>query len=302
MSPLVLSRMIASHSVRRRLLAVAAAGMVLALLGWTALVLADRSARWLHSQPEFSVPFEGIELVPEPPRALRDGRAAILSRVRERAKVDGLIRLLDQDLRELGLSFAKHSPWVAKVDRVARAYPNRILIQVTYREPVARVDLSPDRFVAVADDGVVIAGEDLIPSIAASLPRLKGFTSPPQDLPGHYLGADRDGRVPAEISAAVALAKFLRASAGADGQPARFASVNVSKGADRLLLRTQGGLWVLWHNAPGREDPDEPAASEKLDRFLQWEAIHHNEPFTDEDCLVFVGNAARLKGPGRPKG
>lgn len=294
----VLARFLGSKSVRRRL----AASLIIILIGWASYLLAGRAVGWLHAQPEFAIPFDAVELVPEPPVALRNGRKAILTRVRERAKIDGPIRLLDQDLRELGLAFAKHSPWIAGVDRVQRVYPGRIVVRVVYREPVARIDYSADRFIAIADDGVVIPGEDLLTSIAATLPRLKGFASPPQGLPGHYLGADRDGNVPPEITSAVALARFLHLAEGGNGPSPQFASVNVSKGADKLLLRTGRGLWVFWQNAPGREEGDEPKAAEKLKRFAQWQAENRNEPFTDEQCLYFSGDSAELKPPSKPKG
>lgn len=296
----LLGRFLGSKSVRRRL----AAALVVVLLAWTTYVLAGRAIGWLHAQPEFTIAFDAVELLPEPPAALRNGRKAILARVRERGKIDGPIRLLDQDLRELGLAFAKHSPWIARVDRVERVYPGRIVVRVVYREPVARIDFSADRFVAVADDGVVIPGEDLQTSVAATLPRLKGFAAPPQSLPGHYLGADRDGNVPPEITSAVALARFLHDTdkdAG-HGQSPRFASVNLSQGPGQLLVKSQRGMWVRWWNAPGEEQEDEPKAADKLERFIRWEALHRNEPFQEEQCLIFSGDSAELRSPGKPKG
>lgn len=294
----VLTRFLRSKSVRRRL----AASLVIVLLGWTAYLLAGRAVGWLHAQPEFTIPFEAVELVPEPPASLRDGRKAVFSRVRDRGKIDGPIRLLDQDLRELGLAFAKHSPWIAKVERVDRAYPRRIVVRVVYREPVARFDFAGDRFLAVANDGVVLPSEEIKASIAANLPRLKGFASPPQDLPGHYLGADRDGNVPPEITAAVALARYLHlADHGSEHSPG-FSSVNLEQGASQLLVKTSRGMWVRWWNAPGEEQGDEPKAAEKLERFKRWEEKHPNEPFTEEDCLIFTGDSAELRHPKKPKG
>ena len=99
------------------------------------------------------------------------------------------------------------------------------------------LDGTPKRFVAVADDGVVIPGEDVRASVAARLPRLWGFASAPQDLPGRYLGADRDGNVPPEIASAVRLAQFLGAREGSTGGPPRFVSVNLTNGPGRLLAQ-----------------------------------------------------------------
>ena len=292
----ILARFIGSKSVRRRL----AASLVIVVLGWTAYLLAGRAVGWLHAQPEFTISFEAVELVPEPPAALKNGRKAILARVRERAKIDGPIRLLDQDLRELGLAFAKYSPWIARVERVERVYPGRIVVRVVYREPVARIDYTADRFVAIGDDGVVIPGEDVQTSIAATLPRLT-FASTPQSLPGHYLGADRDGNVPPQITSAVALARFLYREDAGTGQPPRFTSVDLRPGPGQLLVRTHRSMWVRWANAPGEELEDEPRAAEKLRRFIQWEAAHPNESVTNDDCLIFSRDSVELRGPSKPK-
>lgn len=279
---------------RRRVLGALAAVLVVVLLAWTAWGLSVRAAGWLRSQPEFAVPFEAIELVPAPPAALRDGAGGILARVRERAKIDGPIRLLDQDLRELGLSFAKHSPWIAKVERVERLYPRRVVVRVVYREPVARVDLDATRFLVVGDDGVVIPDEEVRPSVAANLLRLKDIAVPPEDLPGHYLGADRDGNVPPEITSAVRLARFLHEADGVTGSP-RIVSVNLKRGPGHLLAKTRRNLWVHWRNAPGEEAEDEPKAAQKLERLIRWEEEHQDTPLKPGDFLDFTADSIRLK-------
>jgi hypothetical protein len=279
------------HLSRRRLSVALAAAVLLILCGWAAWSLLLGARDWLHRRPEYAVPFDRIVLDPPPPPVLRSGREAILGRVRERAKLRDPIPLLDQDLEELGLAFAKYSPWVAKVVRVERTHPDRITVRLVYRKPVARINLTIRDFLAIADDGVVLPGEDLRASDADRLVRIDGIRPPLEARPGHFLGANDAGKVPPEIVFAIRLARFLHDQE--PDLPPRIAAINVTNGLERIVLKTRRGVWVHWGNAPGDEKEGEPKAAEKYEQLKRWEESHGN-PASRTDYLVFTRDGARL--------
>ncbi|MDB5350286.1 MAG: hypothetical protein JWN86_1533 [Planctomycetota bacterium] len=247
----------------RRLSAAVAAGVALLLSGWLALKVSRLTAAWLHDQSEFAVPFERIVLEPAPPVEYRGGSSGFLASVRDRGKLESPMRLLDADLEQLKLAFAKH-PWVSRVTRVQREFPDRITVSLVYRKPLARLDLGQKTFFAVAEDGAVLAGEDIVPALSGKLIRIEGYKGRLESRPGMFLGADETGKVDPEISAAVNLARWLAVNNRSE-EP-RITAISLVKGPGVILLTTHRGVLVYWGNGPGEEAADEPKAREKFDR------------------------------------
>lgn len=294
--PLPFVRMAGPPLSRRKLSAAAVAGVALILVCWAALKLVQGARTWLHERPEYVVSFDRIVLDPPPPDVMRSGRETILRRVREKAKLGESIRLLDQDLEELGLAFAKYSPWVAKVEKVERSFPDRIALHLVYRKPVARVGQAPGTSIVIAGDGVVLPEEDLWPEEAAKLVRIDGFKALLEARPGLFFGSDEGGKVPGEVAAAIRLARFLQETR-ARSEP-RIVTINLSNGPGKIMLKTRRNLWVYWGNGPGDEGDREATAREKLDLLSRWEDARPDRPAPVKDYLEYTRDGARLHSAG----
>ncbi len=277
---------------------VAAAVIALGLAWWAAWVLMDRSRRWVHSRPEYEVSFDAITLDPPPPPEVRGGSETILSRVRDRSKLNGPIRMLDQDLGELGRLFAKYSDWVAGVERVRRQYPGRISVRLAYRVPVARLDIDGDgaRFVGLSVDGVVLPGEEVAPDAASALVRIARRKADWDIRPGRFLSPDERGQVAPEVASALRLARFLRGREPRDGQ---IKAIHVDRGVGQLYARTRRGEWVAWRNGPGDEAEGEPKAEDKLDRLIRWEDANPATRLGPGEFLRFTRDSIEVKNAGQ---
>jgi hypothetical protein len=140
---------------------------------------------WLHAQPPYQTTFSAIELQPPPPRWYHGGTAVFLDRVRRSAQSgEGPFSMLDADLAELLREFRLYC-WVKRAVRAQRAYPNRILIHLEYRTPVARAFL-PGRpgCVLVDESGVILPYEDVEEATARRLIRLERMEAPTEVRPG----------------------------------------------------------------------------------------------------------------------
>ena len=282
---------------RRRVAIATLFALGLASLGWIGLKAIDSARSWLHDRPEYAVPFDRIVLDPPPPEFLKGGAAALLDRVREGAGITRPIRFLDQDLADLGLLFAKHSPWVARVDRVERPAVGRVVVRLTYRRPTARIELGPKRFVALSDDGVVLPGEDILPKYADRLLLIRGYRGTMSLRPGLFLGAETSGQVLPEEAALVSMARQIH-----DHQTEvapRVVLLSVEQ-APIVWVWTRQGHGVLW----GRlvDDPEEagPTVAERLERLARWEDANPAATFSAKEYLQFTKDGIERRGKKPP--
>ena len=98
----------------------------------------SRSSRWLHGRQQYKVEFREIVLDPPAPAWYRWGSKGFLDRVRAAARSPRRMPALDLDLRKLVLTFQRYS-WVKQVGGARLTHPNRLVVRLTYREPVARL-------------------------------------------------------------------------------------------------------------------------------------------------------------------
>jgi hypothetical protein len=290
-----------------------AAAVVLAVATlWLGVLGARRGAvavrAWLHAQPAYQVRFDAIALDPPPPDWLRPGANGLLEGVRKGAGRPETLALLDLDLDALAQDFRRESPWVRAVRGIDRAYPDRLVVALEYRRPVALLRLGKRRIVLDAD-GVVLPEEavDLAragPLVLLALAGTAEAGAPLDARPGRVLGLAPAGAPPAEPARVpAALAGLLRkrgavaasgtkAPAG-DGGPAVAAIQTDAQG--RLWVELAGGSLVHWGRADGTREPGDPDDSQKLDALAAWLRDHPAErPIPprflafDHDRLVVV--------------
>ncbi len=242
------------------------ASIVALLLVLVAIVSGGRAlVRWLHERPAYQLRFDEITLEPSPPSWFMRGRAGFLDGLRSNAKRPESLSVLDVDLAKLRDDF-RHYAWVKKVKRVERTVPNRIVVRLDYREPVARWERDPR--IVIDGDGVILPDEDIAPEAAGRLILLASVDQPPFDSkpgePWKMGNAALDLALPDErVMAAARLADFLRVRQAEEPIP----GLRVEK----IHPMTQHGLsiefddqWIVfWKNPPGSEGPVELTASKK---------------------------------------
>jgi hypothetical protein len=91
---------------------------------------------WVHSQPVYHWTLDDVEFDPEPPPWIRGGRAGLLAQVRGNLERFEGTSVLDLDLEAVTRAF-KHLVWVERVRQVRRTPPNRLVVTLEYRTPVA---------------------------------------------------------------------------------------------------------------------------------------------------------------------
>jgi len=159
-------------------------------------------------------------------------------------------------------------PWIRKVTRVEKVYPNKLRIDFTWRVPVAKVRYNGEEYL-VDEEGVA-----LDPAVYDEA----GLGHP---LP-LIVGMPHDEALPVgekwrreEVSAAAALAGFLRPllrelseNEQRGLQVDRITTIDVGGFRDprrpSLSLKTGYGKVIEWGKPVGDESPNEPCAEKKL--------------------------------------
>jgi len=244
---------------RPRILIVAAVLALLPVLGpWVLNQLPD-----IEERAEYQLPFQQIQLEPPLPAVLP---ADFLEQVRHRGQFPDELSLLDDDLpAKLAAAFGSH-PWVAEVVSVRNVYPALVTVELTYRRPVALVQV-PDGFYAIDQQGVLLPPSDFD---AADLQRyltVTGVQSSPRGAAGRNWGD------PAVVAAAE-LADFIGLrwkTLGLAAIAIPKAAVTATEAHDQILeLSTTGGSRILWGRAPGTKHPGELTAEQKLGRLEKY--------------------------------
>lgn len=149
------------------------------------------------------------------------------------------------------------SPWVAKVEQVRRGTDGHVIVQATYRKPVAAIRVSTSDCALVDATGVWLpTGER---AYLQDVPLITGITSAPPRRFGETWKGD-------DVAAALALVGKV----GAEPYVHQIAAIDTSErdamGRVRLVMYSAGMQRVVWGLAPGSEKMVEPEADVKLAR------------------------------------
>jgi hypothetical protein len=224
---------------------------------------------WLHRRPEYRVRFDDIGLDPAPPPWIKGGRAALLEAIRDDRKHLLSFSILDLDLDRL-LTDVRRNPWVARADRAAKSYPDRIAVALAYREPVALVQSGSGPPIPIDREGVALPADGLDMAKAGRLVTIEAESPATAPTPGlAWPGADDDrpdkpgprARVLHAARLAGHLKTYLQAIEPGEWSP----------GSVRILVHEPNvGLWVefdrtlvLWGRYATLGGPGEPCDDEK---------------------------------------
>jgi len=279
----------------RLILAGIAAVLTIAAL----VVLPGRATNWLERQPGYMLPARKIKLEPPPPAWYRGGAEMFLDRARNRDTSRETISVLGLDLKELQLDF-QHYCWVEKV-RVERSSPNRLVVHLEYREPMAiarckvvpgREKVEPDR--VIDKHGVILPMEDIDEETVRGLimvvaldpafnPRFGCVWKSGDSSNGQE---QDDGRV---VTAAK-LADFLKTAQGRERtRPPALQLVAIHPtDAHTLFVQNGPSTMFLWGEAPGAEYPGQLTAEEKWSMLRDWVEAHPEHPDIWPSYLMFT--------------
>jgi len=279
------------------------AGVLALALAWVAgsQVLVS-AVHWLHGQKQYETTFAAIELEPPPPAWYRGGRPHFLHGVQETAqRPDAPYSSLDVDTAELRREFRLYS-WVKRVGQVERKWPNRIVVPLDYRTPVARAPLpGKPGLVLLDDEGVILPADDVDPEAVGRAILLSRFEPPFEPRPGRVWSSS-EGRPDERVLAAVKLAAFLQSALVRAPDPV---SPVLQPKAIYPVPNVKDGLWlvnsesslVLWGDPPGAEGPGSLTAEEKWEMLQRWLPHRPKVPvlspfylsFTKEGVVILKG-------------
>ncbi len=177
--------------------------------------------------------------------------------------------LLESNLAaDLAAAFAKH-PWISKVDRVEKTRQGRVIVQVTYRTPVAMIETHRGLY-PVDAEGVLLPPNDFSLAESDQLPHLRQIRSMPNGPAGTVWG---DPLVVAGAKLCAALMpegnleshweRYGLEAIVAPQAPLNTAEITPEPPVFELL--TQRGRRIIWGRPPG-DDSLEPTVAQKLGR------------------------------------
>ncbi len=231
------------------------------------------------AQSEYRLIWQNVELTPLPDWIHTDLRAEIF---RDASLDDPQhpLSLMDDDLVERVKSAFSLHPWIARVVRVEKFYPGRVVVDVVYRHPVCMVEVLGE-LLPVDVEGVVLPKEDFSSVELSRYPRLAKIESRPLGPEGTRWG---DARVVGGAEIAGALFSLWDKMDLDRIEPAKTAES--SRDQDQTYeLVTRKGTWVFWGRAPGAGSSGEPSAAEKTAKLA--------------GCLAEHGTLEGAAGPNR---
>jgi len=237
------------------------AGVAIAALaiGWYAVW--RRVGPGVLASEDYRVTVEKVDVTPPPDWIHTDIRGEVF----RAASFDRSLSLTDDDLTErIAGAFALH-PWVARVGRVEKRHPARVVVEVEYRRPVCMVEVLGE-LLPVDAEAVLLPKEDFSPVEASAYPRLVGVKTPPVGATGERWG---DARVIGGAAIADVLGEVWEKMNLAVIVPSEPPIPGVTADLTFTLV-TRLGTRIFWGRPPGRDGPGEIPAEEKLARLEEY--------------------------------
>jgi len=152
--------------------------LVVALLGWGMQVVWQRAAPSIIHRDRYLLTAEGIEISTLPSWITADVRMEVV----RNSGLDRRLSVLDEAfVNVVEDAFALH-PWVESVDKITKSYPPAVFVDLTFRRPVAVVELASAegvQLVPVDKLGIQLPEEN-VPDISKRyLPRIGGIVGRP---------------------------------------------------------------------------------------------------------------------------
>ena len=259
-------------SVLRRLLfpraRVLLALVVVMLLGWGMHRVWQQVAPSVIYRDRYLLSAERISISPLPEWITSD----IRSQVVQRSGLDRRLSVLDAGFMQVVEDAFVLHPWVESVDQIIKSYPPGVQVDLTYRQPVAVVEMAVRQgiqFVPVDKQAVHLPSGDVPEIRKRYLPRIGGIVARPPE--GQKWS---DQRVTGAVELAQQLADHWEEFHLVDILPSTRPEI---RGEHRFYvfdLITRGGTRIVWGPSPAMKIPGEDELQKKLNRLRQCVASH----------------------------
>ncbi len=235
------------------------------LSAWCAVWHSTGVREYIFTFGDYEVTPQKVEITPLPDWIHTD----IRSEVFRNASLDGPLSIMDEDLAErVAGAFSLH-PWVAKVRRVTKHHPARLVVELDYRRPVCMVEV-PNGLLPVDAWGVLLPVADFSPVEASRYPRLVDIKTVPVGTVGECWG---DARVIGGAEIAAALREAWAELKLSQIVPSAPLATSVGEASTYTLL-TRGGTRIRWGRAPSTSAPGELPAADKVARLKEYVTRH----------------------------
>ena len=216
----------------------------------------------LNKEPEYRLRSSQIEVTQPPHWVPHD----LIEQVLEHADLPHELSLLDNHLaQEVAEAFQLH-PWVEEVVSVRKSFPAKLTVQLTYRKPVAMVQVKQGMY-PIDGASILLPPADFSVADTKLYPVITNVRSTPQGPAGTPWG---DSLVAGGAKLAEALGphwKKLQLTAIDCQRPAK----PVSGDDDSFyVLVAQGGSRILWGRGPGSDNPGELTTEQKIGRLQKY--------------------------------
>lgn len=276
------------------------------LVGYVGFQSLRAAVRWLHQQPQYQLSFLDLQLRDPPPPWIRGGREAFLRQVRERAREQEVLPIMDLEPGRLEWDF-KQSPWVDNVTRVEFP-PQTAIVHVVYKQPVAVMASAAGERVYLDRKGHILPADEIDLQHLGPIVRISGreLAPSPENRPGGVWKAGgtetQASRLQRCVLGACKMAGFLleppRADDAAAAPSLHFTEV-VATDPRGLFLRNVQGTMVLWGEAPDDEPSGSPDASEKWEVLRKWADKRAPMMLPAGDYWALTASGMKHAGPGQ---
>ncbi len=236
---------------------------VVALLGWGMQGVWRHYAPQISQQKNYLLTEQRITISPLPEWITGDVRGEAI----RNAGLAGRLSVLDSAFAQVVEDAFVLHPWVESVNRITKSYPAGVHVELTYRRPVAVVELVNQnvvQLIPIDRHGVHLPALE-VPNIRKRyLPRIGNIVERP--LPGQPWA---DPRVLGAADLAVQLEPVWKSLHLVDILPLSRPEIRNQQQYFLFDLITRAGTRIVWGAAPGASPPGEDKFAAKLDRLRQ---------------------------------
>ncbi|MCA9230863.1 MAG: hypothetical protein KDA57_09440 [Planctomycetales bacterium] len=242
--------------------------LVVALLGWGLQTVWQRVAPSVIHRDRYLLTADGISISTLPDWIMADVRMEVI----RNSGLDGEISVLDEGFASvIEDAFVLH-PWVESVEKVTKSYPPAVFVELTFRRPVAVVEMASReevQLIPVDRHGVQLPAGDVPEIRKRYLPRIGGVVGrPPVGQPW------ADPRVIGATELAELLADHWETLHLVDILPSARPEIQDEHRYFVFSLITRGGTRVVWGAAPSNAPPGEDQFESKLQRLRECAQQH----------------------------
>ncbi len=266
----------ASRLIAQRARVLVALG-VIACLGWGLQGVWQRFAPQISQHESYLLTDARITISTLPEWITGDVRGQVV----RNTGLDGRLSVLDPAFAQVVEDAFTLHPWVESVDQITKRYPAGVHVELTYRRPVAVVELVSQQVVQLVPidrRGVHLPSADVPDIRKRYLPRIGGVVErPPVGQPW------TDERVLGAAELAEQLAPVWETLHLVDILPSARAEIREEHRYFVFDLITSGGTKIIWGAAPSAAPPSEDNFAAKVDRL--------------RSCIKQYGPLDSVRGP-----